>query len=203
MVQIHQAKTDLWRQKNQLPGQILNQLYGGAIQPRRTWRKDMHDPISSFVDHWNYDDVSEDCLRLNVWTPAIADGKKRPVIVWLHGGGYTNGNAIEQDGYHGENISRRSDVVYVSINHRLGPFGYANFAGVSPKFASSGNVGMLDIVASLEWVKNNIAHFGGDPGSVTIMGQSGGGGKVCTLMAMPSAKGLFHKGVALSGATLK
>ncbi|WP_026462423.1 carboxylesterase family protein [Adhaeribacter aquaticus] len=177
-------------------------IWWGNTAPQNM-EKRYADPVSSFVDHWNYDDVSEDCLRLNVWTPAIADGKKRPVIVWLHGGGYTNGNGIEQDGYHGENISRRGEVVYVSINHRLGPFGYANFAGVSPDFAASGNVGMLDIVASLEWVRDNIANFGGDPNSVTIMGQSGGGGKVCTLMAMPSAKGLFHKAVALSGATLR
>ncbi|PSR55267.1 carboxylesterase [Adhaeribacter arboris] len=178
-------------------------IWWGNTAPQNM-EKRYADPISSFIDHWNYDDVSEDCLRLNVWTPAIADGKKRPVIVWLHGGGYTNGNAIEQDGYHGENISRRGDVVYVSINHRLGPMGFANFAGANAtKYAASGNVGMLDCVAALEWVKANITNFGGDPGSVTIIGQSGGGGKVCTLMAMPSAKGLFHKGVALSGATLK
>lgn len=155
---------------------------------------------ASFVDHWNYDDVSEDCLRLNVWTPAI-DSKKRPVIVWLHGGGFTNGNAIEQDGYHGENISRLGDVVFVSINHRLGPFGYSHLkaAGGHP---SSGNVGNLDMVAALEWVKNNIANFGGDAGNVTIIGQSGGGAKVTTLMNMPAAKGLFHKAVALSGTSL-
>ena len=119
---------------------------------------------ASFVDHWNYDDVSEDCLRLNVWTPAIDSGK-RPVIVWLHGGGFTNGNAIEQDGYHGENISRLGNVVFVSINHRLGPFGYSHLkaAGGHPH---SGNVGNLDMVAALEWVKNNIAHFGGDVSSM-------------------------------------
>jgi para-nitrobenzyl esterase len=155
---------------------------------------------ASFVDHWNYDDVSEDCLRLNVWTPAI-DSEKRPVIVWLHGGGFTNGNAIEQDGYHGENISRLGNVVFVSINHRLGPFGYSHLkaAGGHPH---SGNVGNLDMVAALEWVKNNIANFGGDAGNVTIIGQSGGGAKVTTLMNMPSAKGLFHKAVALSGTSL-
>src|SRR6478609_941446 len=160
-------------------------------------------PYYSFSDHWNYDDVSEDCLRLNVWTPAIKDGKKRPVMVWLHGGGYTNGNGIEQDGYNGENFSRRGDVVFVSLNHRLGPMGYANFSGVDKKFAASGNVGMLDIVAALEWVRDNITNFGGDPGNVTIMGQSGGGAKVCVLTAMPSAKGLFHKAVPLSGASVR
>ena len=159
---------------------------------------------ASWRDHWNYDDVSEDCLRLNVFTPAINDGKKRPVLFWIHGGGYTNGNGIEQDGYNGENLARFGDVVFVSINHRLGPLGYCNLAGVGgEKFAASGNVGMLDIVAALEWVRDNIAGFGGDPGSVTIMGQSGGGAKVCTLTAMPSAKGLFHKAVVLSGASVR
>ena len=158
----------------------------------------------SFRDHWNYDDVSEDCLRLNVFTPALKDGKKRPVMFWIHGGGYTNGNAIEHDGYNGENLARSGDVVFVSINHRLGPLGYCNLAGVGGvKYAASGNVGQLDIVAALEWVRDNIANFGGDPGNVTIMGQSGGGAKVCVLSAMPSAKGLFHKAVVLSGASVR
>jgi para-nitrobenzyl esterase len=159
---------------------------------------------ASFRDHWNYDDVSEDCLRLNVFTPALKDGRKRPVMFWIHGGGYTNGNAIEQDGYNGENLARSGDVVFVSINHRLGPLGYCNLAGVGgEKYAASGNVGQLDIVAALEWVRDNIASFGGDPGNVTIMGQSGGGAKVCVLSAMPSAKGLFHKAVVLSGASVR
>lgn len=155
---------------------------------------------ASFVDHWNYDDVSEDCLRINVWTPAL-DQKKRPVILWLHGGGYVNGNAIEQDGYHGENLSRFGDVVFCSINHRLGALGYSQLsaAGGHP---ASGNVGNLDMVASLEWIRDNISNFGGDAGNVTIIGQSGGGSKVTTLMNMPSAKGLFHKAVALSGSSL-
>ncbi len=158
--------------------------------------------FGSFRDHWNYDDVSEDCLRINVFTPALNDGKKRPVLFWIHGGGFVNGNAVEQDGYNGENFARFGDVVFCSINHRLGPLGYCNLAGVGgEKFAASGNVGMLDIVAALEWVRDNIANFGGDPGSVTIMGQSGGGAKVCILTAMPSAKGLFHKAVVLSGAS--
>jgi len=157
---------------------------------------------SSFRDHWNYDDVSEDCLRINVFTPAINDGQKRPVMFWIHGGGFTNGNGIEQDGYNGENFARLGNVVFCSINHRLGPLGFCDLAGVGGEdFAASGNVGMLDIVAALEWVRDNIANFGGDPGNVTIMGQSGGGAKVCTLTAMPSAKGLFHKAVVLSGAS--
>jgi para-nitrobenzyl esterase len=159
---------------------------------------------ASFADHWNYDDVSEDCLRINVWTPALNDGKKRPVMVWLHGGGFTAGNGIEQDGYNGENLSRKGDIVFCSINHRLGALGFTNLAGVAgDKFAASGNAGMLDIVAALEWVRDNITNFGGDPANVTIMGQSGGGAKVTTITAMPSAKGLFHKAVVLSGAGVK
>ena len=151
---------------------------------------------ASFVDHWNYDDVSEDCLKINVWTPAL-DTQKRPVLVWLHGGGFVNGNAVEQDGYHGENISRLGNIVFCSLNHRLGALGYSHLKAAGGH-AASGNVGNL----ALEWVKNNIANFGGDPNNVTIMGQSGGGSKVTTLMNMPSAKGLFHKAVVLSGGSL-
>lgn len=158
----------------------------------------------AFRDHWNYDDVSEDCLRINVFTPALKDGRKRPVLLWLHGGGYTNGNGIEHDGYNGENLARAGDIVFCSINHRLGPLGYCNLASIGgEKYAASGNVGMLDIVAALEWIRDNIASFGGDARNVTIMGQSGGGAKVCTLTAMPAAKGLFHKAVVLSGASVR
>jgi len=106
---------------------------------------------SSFVDHWNYDDVSEDCLRLNVFTPTLNDDKKRPVMVWLHGGGFVNGNGIEQDGYNGENFCRKGDAVFVSVNHRLGPLGFTNLAGIGgEKYSASGNVGMLDLVSALE-----------------------------------------------------
>lgn len=181
---------------------VLPAVWWGNSAPQTMDRK-YANSYASFADHWNYDDVSEDCLKLNVFTPAINDGVKRPVMVWIHGGGFTAGNGIEQDGYYGENFSRKGNVVFCSLNHRLGAFGFTNLAGVGgEKFASSGNVGMLDIVAALEWVRDNIANFGGDPGNVTIMGQSGGGAKVCTLTAMPSAKGLFHKAVPLSGASL-
>jgi para-nitrobenzyl esterase len=154
----------------------------------------------AFTDYWHYDDVSENCLGINVWTPDYKGIKKRPVLVWLHGGGFTSGNSIEHPEYHGENLSRKGDIVFCSLNHRLGPMGFANFAGVGgEKYAASGNVGMLDIVAALEWIRDNISNFGGDPNNVTIIGQSGGGAKVCLLTAMPSARGLFHKAVALSG----
>jgi para-nitrobenzyl esterase len=157
---------------------------------------------ASFVDAWNYDDVSEDCLKLNVWTPAL-DDKNRPVLVWLHGGGFTNGNGIEQDGYKGENLSRKGDMVFISINHRLGPIGFSDLSAVGgDKYTHSGNVGALDMVAALEWVRNNIANFGGDPENITIIGQSGGGAKVTVLANMPQAKGLFHKAIALSGSSV-
>lgn len=154
--------------------------------------------VATFTDHWNYFDFSEDCLNLNVWTPA-PDGKKRPVLVWMHGGGYFSGNSIEQDGYHGANLAREGNIVFVSVNHRLNVFGYSDLSAAGAGFEQSGNVGILDLVAALKWVHENIGNFGGDPGNVTIMGQSGGGSKVCHVMAMPSAKGLVHKGVALSG----
>lgn len=179
-------------------------LWWGNSAPQ-IMEKRYANPYASFVDHWNYDDVSEDCLKLNVWTPAL-DSQKRPVVVWLHGGGFVNGNGIEQDGYHGENLSRFGNLVFCSLNHRLGSLGYTDLKAAGGRdagpFEASGNVGNLDMVAALEWVKHNIANFGGDPANVTIIGQSGGGAKVTTLMNMPSAKGLFHKAVALSGSSL-
>ena len=154
---------------------------------------------STFTDHWNYYDVSEDCLNLNVWTPA-PDGKKRPVLVWMHGSGFSSGNSVEQDGYTGANLARGGDIVFVSVNHRLNAFGFTDLSSSgNPAFKESGNVGILDLVASLQWVHDNIANFGGDPGNVTIIGQSGGGAKVCDVISMPAAKGLVHKAVALSG----
>ncbi|MDE7346126.1 MAG: carboxylesterase family protein [Muribaculaceae bacterium] len=175
----------------------------GASSPQNFYDR-RPESYSMFVDHWNYDEMNEDCLRLNIWTPSIDDGKKRPVLVWLHGGGFTQGNGIEQDGYDGENISRYGDIVFCSINHRLGAFGFTDLSSVGgEKYATSGNVGMLDIVAALKWVKGNIENFGGNPDNVTIMGQSGGGSKVCLLCSMPKARGLFNKAVALSGNALR
>jgi para-nitrobenzyl esterase len=157
----------------------------------------------AFTDYWHYDDVSENCLGINVWTPGYNDNRKRPVMLWLHGGGFTSGNSIEHPEYHGENLSRSGDIVFCSVNHRLGPLGFTDLSALGgEKYSASGNIGMLDIVAALEWIRDNIANFGGDPDNVTIMGQSGGGAKVCTLTAMPASKGLFHKAVALSGLVL-
>ena len=147
----------------------------------------------------------ENCLRLNVWSPGPnTTGRKRPVMVFMHGGGYTGGSGNDLLSYDGENLARHHDVVVVTHNHRLNVFGFLNLAETGgERFASSGNVGMLDNVAVLEWVRDNIANFGGDPGNVMIYGQSGGGGKVSHLMVMPAAKGLFHRAGIESGSTLR
>jgi para-nitrobenzyl esterase len=147
--------------------------------------------------------MGEDCLVLNVWTPATTAGRKRPIMVWLHGGGYTSGSGGFVC-YNGQELARKHDVVVVTVNHRLTVFGFLYFAGIgNEKYAKSSNVGMLDIVAALEWVRDNAAAFGGDAGNVTIFGQSGGGGKVSALLAMPPAKGLFHRAIIESGADVK
>jgi para-nitrobenzyl esterase len=142
----------------------------------------------------------EDCLRLNVWTPEINGNGKRPVMVYMHGGGFSGGCGHDLLSYEGESLARNHDVVLVNHNHRLNVYGYLNLEALGgDDFAMSANVGMLDLVAVLEWVRTNISRFGGDPGNVTIFGQSGGGGKVAVLLAMPSAKGLFHRAIIQSG----
>src|ERR1700733_5236941 len=151
----------------------------------------------------NLPSEGEDCLVLNVWTPALKGGRKRPVLFWCHGGGFVTGSG-SSPGTDGANLARRGDVVVVTINHRLNVLGFtylAEFGGSD--FAASGDVGMLDIVHALGWVRKNIEQFGGDPNTVMIFGQSGGGRKVGTLLAMPSAKGLFHRAVIESGPTIK
>lgn len=140
---------------------------------------------------------NEDCLFLNVWTPA-SDDAKRPVMVWFHGGGYAYGSG-GWAAYDGRNLAEKGDVVVVTVNHRLNAFGYLHFAEGGEDFATSGNVGNLDLVASLEWVRDNIAAFGGDPDNVTIMGESGGGSKVSHMLATPAADGLFDKAIIQSG----
>jgi para-nitrobenzyl esterase len=145
----------------------------------------------------------EDCLVLNVWTPALGDGARRPVMVRIHGGGYVMGSGSW--GWHdGTNLAQRGDVVVVTVNHRLGALGFLHLADIGGEaFAHSGNAGMLDLVAALEWVRDNIEAFGGDPGNVTIFGESGGGFKVTTLLAMPPARGLFHRAIVQSGPGLE
>ena len=145
---------------------------------------------------------SEDCLFLNVWTQSLDPAEKRPVMVWLHGGGFSMGSSSDLL-YDGTNLARRGAVM-VGVNHRLNVFGYTHLGDIrGEKYAHSGNAGQLDIIAALEWVRDNIAQFGGDPGRVMIFGESGGGAKVSMLLASPSAKGLFHSAVIQSGPGIK
>lgn len=143
--------------------------------------------------------MDEDCLSLNIWTQDINPNAKKPVLFWLHGGGFTEGSGINHYAYDGEEMSKFGDVVVVSINHRLNVLGYLDLSAYGEKYRHSGNLGQADIVAALEWVRDNIAKFGGDPNNVTIFGQSGGGGKVTTLMQMPAADGLYHRAIIMSG----
>ena len=145
----------------------------------------------------------EDCLVLNVYTPSLNGASRRPVMIWLHGGGFSSGSGSGAT-IQGANLAHSGDVVVVGINHRLGVLGQTYLGeALGSGFAASGSVGVQDIVLALDWVRENIAHFGGDPNQVTIFGQSGGGRKVATLMAMPSAKGLFHRAIVESGAVLR
>lgn len=158
---------------------------------------------SEFIGDLSSRPESEDSLVLNVWTPALNDGGKRPVMFWIHGGGFQSGSGSSAS-YDGTRLAKRGDVVVVTINHRLNVLGFAYLAQIGgEQYARTGNVGMLDIVQALEWVRDNIAQFGGDPDRVMIFGESGGGRKVGTLLAMPAAKGLFHRAVIQSGPTLK
>jgi para-nitrobenzyl esterase len=144
----------------------------------------------------------EDCLVLNVFTPSLADGRKRPVMVWLHGGGFVGGSSGFTV-YEGQNLVGMRDVVLVHLNHRLNLFGFLYLGDIGGERYADANVGMLDVVAALEWIRDNIASFGGDPNNVTVFGQSGGGSKVSTLFGMPAAKGLFHKAIAMSGSQVR
>ncbi len=154
---------------------------GELMVPHRYWPKD------------------ENCQYLNIWSPSLDQDAKKPVLVWLHGGGFSAGSSIEQIAYDGENMCRFGDAVIISLNHRLNILGYLDLSPFDQKYSNSGNAGNADIVAALRWIHDNIAQFGGDPENVTIFGQSGGGMKVWTLMQTPSADGLFHKAVIQSG----
>lgn len=186
--------------------------YGADTAPRRFMAPLPPTPWRGVVDTIAYGhaspqtsnepDQSEDCLFLNVWTPGLGVGAKRPVMVYIHGGAYNNGSGSDPL-YDGTRLSRRGDVVVVTVNHRLNLFGYlylARLGGLNdPRFADSGNAGQLDLILALRWVRDNIAAFGGDPDNVMLFGQSGGGAKIATLMAMPDAHGLFHKVATMSG----
>ncbi len=142
---------------------------------------------------------SEDCLFLNVWTPTLDARARRPVLVYIHGGGFNNGSGSDPL-YDGSALCRRGDVVVVTLNHRLNTFGYLYLGALGdPRYAMSGNVGQLDLVQALQWVREHATAFGGDPANVTVFGQSGGGAKIATLMAMPAARGLFQRAWTMSG----
>ena len=157
-----------------------------------------------FGNKFNLEPMSEEeCFVLNVWTKGLDKTRKRPVFVWLHGGGFSGGSAHDLDCYEGRNLADKGDIVTVSVNHRLNVLGYMDLTAVGGKYEHSVNLGHQDIVKALEWIRDNIEKFGGDPNQVTIAGQSGGGGKVTALMVMPSAKGLFHRGIVQSGSYLR
>jgi len=160
-----------------------------AKEPHLTWIRDTRA-------------CSEDCLVLNVFTPGVNDSRKRPVLVYSHGGGYVSG-AASAPGLDGHNFARRGDVVLVTLNHRLNAFGHLSLAASGDaRYADAGNVGMLDVIAALKWVRENITNFGGDPANISISGQSGGASKVAVMMAMPAARGLFHKAIIQSASSL-
>jgi para-nitrobenzyl esterase len=164
--------------------------------------QDEEGPISEVFSLDRREPMGEDCLKINIYTPNVGSGR-RPVMVWLHGGGFSSGSGNWLL-YDGTNLARKEDVVVVGVNHRLNLFGFLYLADLGgEKWTNSSNVGVQDIVAALAWIKENISSFGGDPNNVTIFGQSGGGGKVSTLMAMPSAKGLFHRAIAQSGSAFR
>jgi para-nitrobenzyl esterase len=184
-------KTKSW------PGVRSSMTYG-PVAPLMDATTSVQDE-GEFIFHHDWGYTNENCLVLNVWTPGINDGKKRAVMFWIHGGGFTAGSSQELPSYDGESLAKKGDVVVVSINHRLNILGFLDLSAYGEKYKHSANASILDIKAALEWVKDNISNFGGDANNVTIFGQSGGGAKVNILMAMPSAKGLFHKAINQSG----
>lgn len=155
-------------------------------------------PFGELANPHRYWIENENCQNLNIWTPSGAP-EKLPVLVWLHGGGFTEGSSIEQLAYEGENMSRFGHVVVVSLNHRINILGFCDLSDFGEEYANSANAGMDDIIAALKWIRENIEQFGGDPGNVTLLGQSGGGEKISALLQMPEADGLYHKGVIMSG----
>jgi para-nitrobenzyl esterase len=183
--------------------------YGADTAPQRfrpalqepTWRgvRDATQHGASAPQNGSDGPGSEDCLFLNVYTPGLRDGGRRPILLYIHGGGYNNGSGSSPL-YDGVRLCRRGDAVVVTVNHRLNAFGYLYLAELAgPEYAHSGNVGQLDLVQALQWVRQHAAEFGGDAGNVTVFGQSGGGAKIATLMAMPAAQGLFHRAMTMSG----
>ena len=167
----------------------------GATCPN-TWDSLPKGELRTPHRYWPQD---EDCLNLNIWTKSLDPDAKKPVIVWIHGGAYAAGSALEMVAYEGDALTEYGDVVTVTLNHRLNILGFFDLSSFGEEYANSANVGLADLVAALQWIHNNLAAFGGDPENVTIFGQSGGGGKVCNLLQIPAADGLFHKAYMMSG----
>lgn len=161
------------------------------------------DESNNWAYHTHSQPQHEDCLRVNIWTPGIGDGKRRPVMVWLHGGAFSASSGDLDAAYDGSRLAEKGDVVVLSLNHRLGVMGFLDLSSFGEAYKYSGNLGILDLVAALQWVKNNIAAFGGDPDNVTVFGQSGGGGKVSSLLGTPFSKGLVHKAIVQSGTSIR
>jgi para-nitrobenzyl esterase len=182
---------------------VRTTMHHGPVSPqpkRNNWNRDE----LAFLMDWDDGYSSEDCLSLNIWTQDLGNSRKQPVMVWLHGGAYTVGSGHQLKCYDGENLCQRGDVVVVTLNHRLGILGYLDLSGLGDRrFADSVDVGMLDIIQALQWVRENIANFGGDPENVTIFGESSGGCEVSILMNMPRAQGLFHRAIVQSGSARK
>ncbi len=171
---------------------IYGYICPGDNLPRQLYMSE----IDMFHRYWA---ESEHCQYLNVWTASLDRKAKKPVMVWIHGGGYIDGSSIELEVFDGCSLVKAHDVVFVSLNHRLNVLGFMDASNFGPQYKNSANAGLADIVMALEWVKDNIASFGGDPDNVTIFGHSGGGGKVSALMQVPAAEGLFHKAIIMSG----
>jgi para-nitrobenzyl esterase len=174
--------------------------YGPICPTDGQWTTD-NDLIEFAFQHRRWY-MNENCQNLNIWTPGINDTQKRPVMVWIHGGGFFNGSSIEQPGYDGENLCRKGNVVIVSVNHRLNVLGFLDLSAYGEKYKASANAGLEDLQMALQWIKENISTFGGDVNNITVFGQSGGGAKISCLMSAPSAKGLFQKAIVQSGSYL-
>jgi para-nitrobenzyl esterase len=182
--------------------------YGKDTAPRRFQAPEPVAPWTGTVDAFDFApscpqsarqaQTSEDCLFLNIWSPGLDARARRPVMVYIHGGAYSNGSVVDPLTY-GDRLAARGDVVVVTVNHRLNALGYLYLARLDARFADSGNAGQLDLILALRWVRDNIAAFGGDPGNVLVFGQSGGGAKIATMMGMPAARGLFHRAITMSG----